>query len=63
MLWSISVTLQCYSFQSFATVFSTTENLLVGISGDLGIRQKAIFSAKMMFWENPVEYLRNSQVL
>ena len=28
---------ECYSFQTFAIVFSTPENLLVGIYGALGM--------------------------
>ena len=49
-----------YSFQTFAILFCTPENLLVGISGALGLKQKATFPAKYMFWENAVEYLRKT---
>ena len=37
MQWSISDTVNAYSFQTFAIVFSTPENLLEGISGALGM--------------------------
>ena len=39
---------ECWSFQTFAIVFSTPENWLVGISGALGTK-KATFEAKMCF--------------
>ena len=41
-------------------MFSTPENLLVGISGVLGIKESH-FLSKNVFWENAVEYLRNSE--
>ena len=47
MFWENAVeylrNIDCYSFQTFAIVFSTTENLLVGISGALGSWKKATF--------------------
>ena len=49
-----------YSFQTFAIVFSTPENLLVGISGILGMTESH-FLSKIVFWENAVEYLINSE--
>ena len=50
----------CYSFQTFAIVFCTTENLLVGISGALGTKESH-FLSKNVFWKNAVGYLRNSE--
>ena len=41
-------------------MFSTTENLLVGISGALGMKE-IHFLSKNVFWENAVGYLRNSE--
>ena len=38
--------IDCYSFQTFAIVFSTPGNLLVGISGALGTKESHAFSAK-----------------
>ena len=51
---------KCKSFQTFAIVFSTPESLLVGISGALGTKENH-FLSKNVFWENAVEYLRNSE--
>ena len=39
MQWSISEMVNASSFQTFAIVFSTPENLLVGISGALGTNE------------------------
>ena len=44
---------ECKSFQTFATVFSTPENLLIGISGALGMTE-CHFLSKNVFWENAV---------
>ena len=41
-------------------MFSTPENLLVEISGAPGIKESH-FLSKNVFWENAVEYLRNSE--
>ena len=50
--WSFYMT--CHkSFQTFAIVFSTPENLLVGISGALGMKESH-FLSKNVFWENAV---------
>ena len=38
-------------------MFSTPENLLVGITGALGTNESH-FLIKNVFWENAVEYLR-----
>ena len=46
------------SFQTFAIVFSTPENLLIGISVALGMKVSKCLS-KNVFWENAVGYLRN----
>ena len=51
---------ECSSFQTTAIVFSTPENLLVGISGALGTKQSH-FLSKNIFSENAVEYLRNGE--
>ena len=48
------------AFKTFAIVFSTLENLQVEISGALGMKESH-FLSKNMFWENAVEYLRNSE--
>ena len=48
------------SFQTFAIVFSTPENLLVGISGALGMKESYFLSTNV-FWENAVGYLRNGE--
>ena len=39
MQWSISETVNVRAFKHFAIVFSTHENLLVGISGALGMNR------------------------
>ena len=41
ILWEYLTNSECESFQTFAIVFSTPENLLVGISGALGTKKKA----------------------
>ena len=41
---------ECWSFQTFAIVFSIPENLLVGISGAVGTKQSH-FLIKNVFWE------------
>ena len=48
------------SFQTFAIVFSTSKDLLVGISGALGMKESHFLSYNM-FWENAVGYLRNGE--
>ena len=60
MLWGISEMVNARSFQTFAIVFSTPEYLLVAISGALGIKERH-FLSKIVFWENAVRYLRNSE--
>ena len=42
---------------SFAIVFSTSEDLLVGISGDPGMKESH-FLRKNVFWENVVGNLK-----
>ena len=41
---------ECYSFQTFVIVFSTPENLLVGISGALGMNIELILTTTHQFW-------------
>ena len=41
------------AFKLFAIVFSTPENLLVGISGALAMKESH-FLSKNVFWENAV---------
>ena len=45
---------------TFPIMFSTPENLLLGISGALGMKESHFLSYNM-FWENAVEYLRNGE--
>ena len=52
---------ECQSFQTFTIVFSTPENLLVKISGALGMKESH-FLTKNVFWGNAVGYLRNGAV-
>ena len=51
---------ECHSFQIFAIVFSTPENLLVQNSGDLATTESH-FLTKNVFWGNAVGYLRNGE--
>ena len=46
VLWGISEKVNDYSFQTFAIVFSTTENFPVGISGPLGMKGSHFLSKK-----------------
>ena len=46
--------------QTFAIVFSTPGNLLIGISGALWTKE-IHFLNKSVFWENAVDYLRNGE--
>ena len=51
MLWGISEMVNVRAFQTFAIVFSTPENLLLGIfSGALGMKESH-FLSKNVFWE------------
>ena len=50
MQWSISEMVNAKDFKIFATVFSTPENLLVGIPEALGT-QKSHFLGKNVFWK------------
>ena len=45
----------------FGIVFSTPENLLVGVSKALGMTMESHFHSKNVFWENVVGYLRNGE--
>ena len=60
MLWSISETVNARAFTPLPLCSTTPENLLVGISGALGMKENQ-FLSKNVFWENAVEYLRNSE--
>ena len=60
MLWDISQMLKDRAFKPLPLVFSTPENLLVRISGDLGMKVSH-FLSKNLFWENAVGYLRNGE--
>ena len=60
MQGSISETVNARGCQTFAIVFSTPENLLLGISGALGMKVSH-FLSKNVFCENAVGYLRNSE--
>ena len=51
---------ECKNFQTFAIVFGTPENLLLGISWALGMKE-SYFLSKNVFWENAVGYLRNGE--
>ena len=51
---------KCYGFYTLAIVFSTFENLLVGISGALEMKESHLF-CKNVFWKNAVGYLRNGE--
>ena len=51
---------ECQSFQIFAIVFSSPENLLVGIFGALGTQESHFLSWNMSFSENVLGYLINS---
>ena len=44
MLWGISETVSAKAFNTIAIVFCTPENLLVGISGALGIKESHFLS-------------------
>ena len=48
------------TFTTVTIVFGTPENLLVGISGALGMKESH-FLSKNVFWENAVGYLRNGE--
>ena len=45
---------------NLSIVFSSPESLLVWISGALGTNENH-FLSKNVFWENAVNYLRNSE--
>ena len=49
-----------FHFETCPIVFSSLENLLVGIPGALGMKESH-FLSKNVFWENAVGYLRNSE--
>ena len=49
MLWDISEMVNARAFQTFAIVFSTPKNLLVMISGALGMKRKPLSKQKCVF--------------
>ena len=55
MLWGISEMVSARAFKPSAIVFSTPENLLVGISGALEMKESHFLSYNM-FSEHAVEY-------
>ena len=66
MQWSTLETVNDRAFKTFVIVFSTPENLLVwmsgplGISGALGMKDNH-FLSKNVFWENADGCLRNGE--
>ena len=58
ILWGISETVNARAFKPLSIVFSTPENLLIGITGALGTKVSH-FLSKNVFWENAVGYLTN----
>ena len=48
------------TFRTVTIVFSTPENLLVGIFGALGMKESH-WLRKNVFWEIAVGYLRNGE--
>ena len=46
--------------QTCAIVFSTPENLLVGITWALGMKESH-FVSRNVFWENAVGYVKNGE--
>ena len=60
MLWDISEEVSARAYQTIAIVFSSPENLLVGISGALEMIESH-FLSKKVFWEKIVGYLRGGE--
>ena len=61
MLWGVSDTWWMQEvFKPLPLCSAPPEYLLVAISGALGIKKRH-FLSKIVFWENAVEYLRNSE--
>ena len=60
MLWGMSEMVNARVFKTCAIVFSTPENLLVGISGAIGTKESH-FVSRNVFWENAVGYVRNGE--
>ena len=46
MLWGISKTVNARASQTFAILFSIQENLLIGISGALGMKESLLCKQK-----------------
>ena len=60
MLWGIWEIVNAKDFKSLPYVLSNPENLLVGISGVLGMKESH-FLSKNVIWENAVGYPRNGE--
>ena len=60
MQWSISETMNATAFKPLSLCSAPPENLLVGISGALGMTESH-FLSKNVFWENALVYLINSE--
>ena len=60
MLWGISEMVNARALKPVPIVFSSPENILVGISGALGMKESH-FLSKNVFWETAVGYLRNGE--
>ena len=62
MQWSISemVNTRILELSNLCHCVQHPENLLVGISGVLGMKESH-FLSKNVFWENAVGYLRNGE--
>ena len=58
MLWGISEMVGARAFKPLTLCSAALENLLVGISGALGMKVSH-FLSKNVFWENAVGYLKN----
>ena len=60
MLWGILETVSARAFKPLPLCSHTPENLLIGISGALGMKVGHLLK-KNVFSENAVGYLRNSE--
>ena len=60
MLLGISETVNSRAVKSLPLCSAALKNLLVGISGALGMNESH-FLSKNVYWENAVGYLRNGE--
>ena len=60
MLWGISEMVSARALKSFPLCLAPLKNLLVEISGALGMKESQSVS-KHMFWETAMGYLRNGE--